>query len=1087
MRLGVKFALMGASGVMITAIALVTLAVWQGGQYNQLAQKEVDGLIDADLDHITQGVYHLVRTENEAVQQQVDYNLNVARHLLASAGNVSLSPETIQWTAINQFTNESVELNLPKLIVGETWLGQNRDLAVNTPIVDEVTQLVGETATIFQRMNEKGDMLRIATTVENSANQRAISTYIPAVNPDGADNPVISAILNGKTYHGRAYVVNAWYLTAYEPIKDAAGVLAGMLYVGVKQKAVESRVRHAILQTKVGKTGYVYVLGGGGEDKGRYIISYKGERDGEDIWTNVDSDGRYVIQEIISKATALKPGEMTTVRYRWQNLGESEPRWKIARLAYYAPWDWVIGTSVYEDELQTYRAWLTSGRQRMIRVMSVAGAIITILVGMTFILLTWSITRPIRQMTDVAEKVIGGDFDQAVNVKSHDEIGVLAKTFNLMTSKIKQSMVELRQSEEKYRGIFENTPEGLFRTTIDGRILNANPAMTRILGYDSPEELNACVTDIGSQVYVHSKMREQFIAELIKHGKIENFENQLYRKDKSIIWVSIGARLSYDENGRPHTIEGFITNITARKQAEEALAESRNYLGEIINTVADPVFVKDREHRWVLVNNAMCAFMGHSRDEILGKSDYDYSPKEEADVFWSKDELVLTTGQENLNEEHFTDVQGAVHTLVTKKALYTDKNGEKFIVGIIRDITDRKKVDEEKRELEARLTQAQKMEAIGTLAGGIAHDFNNILSAIIGFSELAMHEIQNKEKSLNDMKEVIKAGDRAKELVKQILTFSRMTETKYMPVSLDTVVKESLTMLRSVIPSTIEIKHNLAASGQVMSDPTQINQIMLNLCTNAVHAMEEGGVLEVELSEATIDENAAQRGLELAPGPYLKLTIRDTGTGMPAEVMGRIFEPYYTTKELGRGTGLGLSVIHGIVKSHNGAIACTSAVNAGTTFEVYLPKIETKTSDENPSGEIQITDANERILFVDDEKILANLTSRMLINSGYKVVAKTDSVEALELFRENPRAFDLVITDMTMPRMTGDQLTQEIIAIRHDMPVILCTGYNERISEERAKEIGVREFVLKPWNLKTLTAVVKKTLNSRSVHPSTSS
>jgi HAMP domain-containing protein len=351
--------------------------------------------------------------------------------------------------------------------------------SVATPVVDDVTKLVGETATIFQRLNERGDMLRVATTVQTSENKRAIGTYIPAFNPDGAKNPVISAILMGNTYHGRAFVVNAWYLTAYEPLMDVKGNLVGMLYVGIKQKAVEARVRQAILQTKVGKTGYVYVLQGGGQNRGHYVISYKGERDGEDIWSSKDSDGHYVIQEIIGKAKTLKTGDMTTVRYRWQNPGEKNPRWKIAHIAYYEPWDWVIGTGVYEDELHAYSILLENGRKQMINGMGLAGILITVLVGMTGIFIAWSITRPVRQMTRVAEKIIGGDLNQVVDVESQDEIGVLARTFNLMTGKIQQSMENLRKSEEKYRGIFENALEGLFQNSIQGRFLSVNPALAK--------------------------------------------------------------------------------------------------------------------------------------------------------------------------------------------------------------------------------------------------------------------------------------------------------------------------------------------------------------------------------------------------------------------------------------------------------------------------------------------------------------------------------------------------------------------------------------------------------------------------------
>lgn len=1074
-RLDGKIALMGALSVLITAVALVILAVWQSRQYNDLAQNEVELLIDADLDHITQGVYNLVRTENEAVQLQVNYNLNVARHLLNQAGSISLSEKLVNWTVSNQLTNASKKVSLPQFLMADTWLGKNTNVGIETPIVDKITKLVGETTTIFQRMNEKGDMLRVATTVKNSAGQRAIGTYIPAVNPDGKANPVVSSILKGKTYHGRAYVVNDWYLTAYEPIYDKSGSLVGMLNVGIKQKVIEARIRQAILHTKVGKTGYVYVLTGQGKGRGQYVISYRGERDGEDIWSNQDSDGHYVVQEIIGKAINLKPDEMTTVRYRWQNPGEPNSRWKIARLAYYAPWDWVIGTSVYEDELQAYRALLDHGQSKMTRSMATAGLIITILIGVSGIPIARKITGPIRHMTDAAEKIIGGDLTQVVEVKSHDEIGVLAQTFNLMTSKLSNSMESLKKSEEKYRGIYEDALEGLFQSNLDGHILNANPAMAHILGYSSPDKLIAKIHNAGDQLYVNPDDRRKLVKTLIKNREVVRFEVQFRRKDETKIWVCISARLVNAPDGKPSLIDGFISDISDRKQAQEALAESRNYLNEIINSIADPLFVKNSQHQWVLLNNAMCAFLGHCRDELLGKSDYDFFPEKEADVFWAKDELVLNSGIENINEESITNAQGVVHTIVTKKTLYVDEKGEKYIVAIIRDITDLRRAEEEKRLLKARLTQSQKMEAIGTLAGGIAHDFNNILMAIIGYTELARENVLHDDVMQRYLNQVLKASNRAKELVKQILTFSRMTETEYSPIALRTVIKEAFGMLRAVIPSTIEIKQNFTASGLVMSDPTQLNQILMNLCTNAVHAMDEkGGTLEVGLNEVTIDDPATAEDLDLTLGPYLKLVVRDTGKGIPPEIRDRIFEPYFTTKELGRGTGLGLSVIHGIVQSHKGVITCSSILNEGSVFEVYLPKIQMDQDKEDELEQRPLLPGSEHILFVDDEPVLADLAEKMLSDRGYSVVSQTNSSDALTLFKEDPYRFDLVITDMTMPGMTGDRLAQEILKIRQDIPVILCTGYTEHMTKERAEEIGIKEFIFKPLNMQALTTAIRK-------------
>jgi PAS domain S-box-containing protein len=569
LRLTVKVSLLGAGSVLITAVALVALVVWQSGEYNRLAQREVDQLIDADLDHITRGVANLVRTENEAVQLQVSSNVNVARHVLAGSGPITLSAQRAEWIAVNQLTGSSDHIQLPKLLIGGRWLGQNADPAVATPVVDEVTDLVGEASTIFQRMNDRGDMLRVATTVTDATGTRAIGTFIPAIEPGGSENPVVAAIMKGATYHGRAYVVNAWYITAYEPITDRLGRIVGMLYVGVRQAVAEARVRQAILQTKVGRTGYVYVLGATGESRGRYIISQRGERDGEDIWNSRDSDGRLMIQAIVNNAVALGPGELGIERYRWQNPGESAPRWKVARLAYYQPWDWVIGTSVYEDELRSYETPLVDGRFRMMRIMGVAGLVIAVAIGLLGVLVAWTIVRPVRQMTTAVETIIAGNLDQVVEVQSRDEVGSLAQAFNVMTERLNVTMAGLRKSEETYREIFENAIEGLFQTTMEGRFSSVNPAMARTLGYESPGDLTRAVTDMRQQLFVDPDDRDAFAADLYEHGRVLHREVEMSCKDARRAWVSISAQVNPGEAGEQPFIQGFLTDITARKKAEQ--------------------------------------------------------------------------------------------------------------------------------------------------------------------------------------------------------------------------------------------------------------------------------------------------------------------------------------------------------------------------------------------------------------------------------------------------------------------------------------------------------------------------------------
>jgi len=414
---------------------------------------------------------------------------------------------------------------------------------------------------------------------------------------------------------------------------------------------------------------------------------------------------------------------------------------------------------------------------------------------------------------------------------------------------------------------------------------------------------------------------------------------------------------------------------------------------------------------------------------------------------------------------------------VTASFLHDDAGNVVSILGASREITERKQAEEENNKLEARLQQAQKMEAIGTLAGGIAHDFNNILTAVLGYTELALDDAENETILHKNLQEVIVAGNRAKDLVKQILAFSRQADQELKPVQVELIVKEAVKLIRASLPSTIEIELNLASKSAALADPTQIHQVLMNLCTNAHHAMSEnGGVLTVSLRDVRIDSGFESRKLDLATGGYMCLQIQDTGHGMPEEVRARIFDPFFTTKDRDKGTGMGLSVVHGIVKSHGGAITVHSQPGKGTSFAVYLPLIQTEqkpvvqTAAALPTGD-------ERILFIDDEKTLVDLGRQMLERLGYKVVCRTSSIEALELFKSRPDHFDLVITDMTMPNLTGDKLTRQIMRIRADIPVILCTGFSEQICEKSAKDMGIREFILKPLVMDKLARTVRSVLD----------
>ncbi|MBT8363573.1 MAG: response regulator [Deltaproteobacteria bacterium] len=394
-----------------------------------------------------------------------------------------------------------------------------------------------------------------------------------------------------------------------------------------------------------------------------------------------------------------------------------------------------------------------------------------------------------------------------------------------------------------------------------------------------------------------------------------------------------------------------------------------------------------------------------------------------------------------------------------------------------------KKVEERTKALaqsERQLQQVMKLQAIGTLAGGIAHDFNNILFPIVGYTELTMDEIPDDSQAKQNLKEVLKAANRAKELVQQILTFSRQSCQERKPLKVQFLIKEALKLLRATIPSTIEIEARVDEDcGHIKGDPTQIHQVIMNLCTNAYHAMQEtGGTLEVELKEVDINyENSVER-VGMKVGRHLELTVKDAGHGMQPEVQERIFEPYYTTKELGKGTGLGLSVIHGIIKNYGGDIRVHSRPGNGTTFTVYIPIIDDIDIETEKVETVTDGKGNERILLIDDEKPIIDIEQQILERLGYKVTPKTDSQEALEEFAALPDKFDLVITDMTMPRMTGDQLARKIMDIKPDTPVILCTGFNETITEEKALALGIAKFVMKPIVKDELAYTIRSVLDT---------
>jgi len=525
-----------------------------------------------------------------------------------------------------------------------------------------------------------------------------------------------------------------------------------------------------------------------------------------------------------------------------------------------------------------------------------------------------------------------------------------------------------------------------------------------------------------------------------------------------------------------------IDDEARRVRAEAALRESEERFRHAMEATSDGLWDWDIAAGTVYYSPGYSAMLGYEPGQFPATADAGLNlvhPEDRELVQKANEACIRNESPSIMVEFRMRSRDGTWRWILGRgKAIRRDVNGYALqMIGTHVDITERKRSEEEKARTEAQLRQAQKMEALGTLAGGIAHDFNNILGIIIGFTELALMDA--KGAGMPGLREVLNAANRAKELVRQILAFSRMSEQERRPVQVGLIVKEAMKMLRASLPSTIEITVDAASKAVIMGDPTQIHQILINLCTNAAHAMRDGGgVLDVSLTDVTLRPEDIPPHSGLKPGPYLDLTVTDSGHGIHPSIIERIFDPFFTTKEQGVGSGLGLSVVHGIVKSHGGSIEAESSPGKGSSFRVRLPVMNTAPMPARV-GIASLPTGRERILVVDDEPMLARATKQMLERLGYEVDWSVNGQEALDLFRRRSedKPFDLVITDLTMPQLTGVDLARELLQLRPALPILLCTGFSEKIDAEQARLLGIRGVLMKPVEMRDLAGLIRKTLD----------
>ena len=535
----------------------------------------------------------------------------------------------------------------------------------------------------------------------------------------------------------------------------------------------------------------------------------------------------------------------------------------------------------------------------------------------------------------------------------------------------------------------------------------------------------------------------------------------------------------FDLDGCP-TILSIARDITDRKKMEEALLQSEKKYRLLVENQTDLLVKVDREGRFQFVSPSYCRMFGKTEEELLGKTFMPLVHPDDCETTTKEMKKLYRPPHTAYLEQRAMTKDGWTWLAWLDTAVLDEKGDVAEIIGLGRDISDKKQAEIEREKLQTQLQQSRKMEAVGTLSGGIAHDFNNILAVIPGNAELASDDIPDWNPASKSLKEIQRASIRAKDMIKQLLAFSRKSNEVSKPVNMASVIKESIKMLRSAIPASVEFKqHYSGNSCIIMGNASQISQIMMNLATNSAYAMaKEGGLLEVTLEKIGLLEEKSCFHQVLSPGAYVRLKVRDTGDGMESEILPRIFDPYYTTKEVGKGTGMGLSVVHGIVKSYSGGIWVESQPGEGTVFEIYIPALD-KMPEEEKEPDEEIKGGSESILLVDDEASLVNLNHQRLERLGYDVKSTTKPVEALEWFKANPDQFDVIITDMTMPRMTGDRLTSEILAIRPNMRVIICSGYSERMSEKKAETLGMCKYLEKPIDIRNLAAVLREALQEK--------
>ena len=710
---------------------------------------------------------------------------------------------------------------------------------------------------------------------------------------------------------------------------------------------------------------------------------------------------------------------------------------------------------------------------------SLALILAMILVLTASLLLLAYLLKPVKDLTRAARAMADGNLDMPITIDSNDELAELGDAFSLMRDAIRQQFQQLHTREHLYRELVESTNSIILRWDAKGTVLFMNQYGLDLFGFTADELFGRkLMGTIIARADKSGRDLSSMIKDIVTHPKqylLNKNENTC--KDGSTLWIQWSNRPIIDEHGRFTEMLSVGIDVTSLELTRQQLEENELRFQALYQTSHDAILIL-QDGFFTCCNKQAEKLFNCSRDEIIGKTPLDFSSSEQP-------------GGLDIKKIHLQNMERAMAgERVFFNWILQRKNGEQretevnlnsiksgamdYIQISVHDITERRKLEQE-------LRQHQKMEAIGTLAGGIAHDFNNILTAIMGFTEIALHKTGPESPVIDELRQVHTASKRARDLVRQILTFSRKTPRAKVPIQFSLIVQEVTRLLRSSLPATIEMQQDLHSEAYVKADPTQLHQVVMNLCTNAFHAMEEnGGLLTIALDD--VDESEIDsKPREHCPSGYVRLRISDTGTGMAPEILNKIFDPYFTTKDKAKGSGMGLAVVHGIVESHGGIIEVDSALGEGTSFTVYLPvtgaacRLQKYEQDLTPE---QSAAGSRQIMFVDDEATLRDLTSEFLVGQGYRVRSFIDGQKAWEAFKQEPQAWDLIITDQTMPGLTGTELIAQIRSTHSTIPILLCTGYSDTFNPDDQERLGISKLLQKPTSLHQLLKHIQQALSS---------